>query len=197
MSAIREKRGRHDNDENNYCWSSRTSFSTDRVSFVMCCNIVLVIPNIINILHVVVYYCYEIRAADPRDPHDLIRSIRVMRWVCTRCAGWPRVDEPEKSYYFVYVLCTRTGIVLHVLILHLFVHNYYLLFGICIGISGIHYRIGYLLNNCTYKFIISYKFISIYLNNLITERYNVIQAYFSNFREKWKINFIHFITSKY
>lgn len=58
--------------------------------------------DIINMLHVVVDYCYGIRAADPRDPHDLIRSIRVMRWVCTRCAGWPRVDEPEKPYYVVY-----------------------------------------------------------------------------------------------
>lgn len=57
--------------------------------------------NIINMLHVVVYYSYGIRAADPRDPHDLIR---VIRWVCTRCAGWPRVDEPEKPYYVVYII---------------------------------------------------------------------------------------------
>jgi len=131
MSAnfLREKRDRHDNDENNYWWSSRTRFSTDRGSFVMCCNIVMII-----ILLTCCMSLYTILMGFARP----IREIRTIwsAWFDGFARGVPdgRGSMSRKNHimlytlYFVYyVLCIRTGIDLQAWILHLFVHYYYLL----------------------------------------------------------------------
>lgn len=85
---------------------------------------------------------YGIRAADPPDPHDLIRSIRVMRWVlhavCRMAAGRWAGEIILFCICIVYTVRYRSTCInpspVRAQLLSIIWY---------IGISGIHYRIGY------------------------------------------------------
>jgi len=92
----RENRGRHDNDENNHCWSSRTCFSTDHSSFVICCNIVMIIILLTYLvicrsLYIIVMGFARGRStrsarSDPQHPRDAMGLHAVYRIAAGRWA---------------------------------------------------------------------------------------------------------------